>query len=101
MPNIELSERVKEKLDIYKNDSGSKTYSDAINFCLLQIELLKQNQTFLVENQKFLKENQAFLIKNQKLLLDGPLIRHRLICHRNSCFPLSQNRNFLLFQKPV
>ena len=70
MPNIELSDRVKEKLDVYKNDSGSKTYSDAINFCLIQIELLKQNQAFLIENQKFLKENQKFLIENQKLLLE-------------------------------
>ena len=70
MPNIELSEKVKEKLDNYKNESGSKTYSDAINFCLLQTELLKQNQAFLIENQKFLKENQKFLIENQKLLLE-------------------------------
>ncbi|MFW9949151.1 MAG: hypothetical protein ACFFKA_03370 [Candidatus Thorarchaeota archaeon] len=47
MPNIEVSEIVKGKLDRYKEVSGSKTYSDAINFCLLQIELLKQNQELL------------------------------------------------------
>ena len=49
MPNIELSEIVKEKLDVLKETSGSKTYSDTINYCMLQVELLKQNQELLKE----------------------------------------------------
>jgi hypothetical protein len=49
MPNIELSEIVKEKLDSLKEASGSKTYSDTINYCMLQVELLKQNQELLKE----------------------------------------------------
>lgn len=49
MPNIELSDIVKHKLDELKEISGSKTYSDTINFCLLQVELLKQNQELLKE----------------------------------------------------
>lgn len=54
MPNIEVSEIVKEKLDRYKEASGSKTYSDAINFCLLEIELLIQNQELLKEIKSIL-----------------------------------------------
>lgn len=54
MPNIEVSNIVKEKLDRYKEVSGSKTYSDAINFCLLQIELLWQNQELLKEIKSIL-----------------------------------------------
>lgn len=54
MPNIEINNIVKEKLDRYKEDTGSKTYSDAINFCLLQIELLRQNQELLKEIKSIL-----------------------------------------------
>lgn len=54
MPNIEVSNIVMEKLDRYKEVSGSKTYSDAINFCLLQIELLWQNQELLKEIKSIL-----------------------------------------------
>ena len=54
MPNIEVSDIVKEKLDRYKEVSGSKTYSDAINFCLLEIELLMQNQELLKEIKSIL-----------------------------------------------
>ncbi|MBY8989546.1 MAG: hypothetical protein KGD58_02235 [Candidatus Lokiarchaeota archaeon] len=49
MPNIELSDIVKQKLDTLKETSGSKTYSDTINYCMLQVELLKQNQELLKE----------------------------------------------------
>ncbi|MFX0025489.1 MAG: hypothetical protein ACFE8M_03680 [Candidatus Hermodarchaeota archaeon] len=54
MPNIELNDIVKEKLDRFKEVSGSKTYSDAINFCLLQIDLLRQNQELLKEIKSIL-----------------------------------------------
>ena len=41
-----------ESIQIFWNDKktlNSKTYSDTINFCLLQVELLKQNQELLKE----------------------------------------------------
>ena len=62
MPNIELSDIVKHKLDILKETSGSKTYSDTINFCLLQVELLKQNQELLKEIRS--KQNMLTEIKD-------------------------------------
>lgn len=64
MPNIELENKVKEKLDSFKEKSGSKTFSDAINYALLQTEICE----FLQENQKFLKENIIHLKKTQELL---------------------------------
>jgi len=66
MPNIELSDIVKLKLDKLKETSGSKTYSDTINFCLLQVELLKQNQELLKEirhRQEMLTEIKDILNK--------------------------------------
>ena len=66
MPNIELSDIVKLKLDKLKETSGSKTYSDTINFCLLQVELLKQNQELLKEirhRQEMLTEIKEILNK--------------------------------------
>jgi len=65
MPNIELSDIVKEKLDRFKEGSGSKTYSDAINFCLLQTELLRQNQELLKE----IKERQEILTDIKEVLI--------------------------------
>ncbi|MFX1531200.1 MAG: hypothetical protein ACFFBC_08815 [Promethearchaeota archaeon] len=64
MPNIELSNIVKKKLDKLKQISGSKTYSDTINFCLLQVELLKQNQELLKE----IKQRQDMLIEIKEFL---------------------------------
>ncbi|MFX0077111.1 MAG: hypothetical protein ACFE96_16825 [Candidatus Hermodarchaeota archaeon] len=66
MPNIELNDIVKQKLDTLKETSGSKTYSDTINFCLLQVELLKQNQELLKEirvRQEMLTEIKDILNK--------------------------------------
>ena len=34
-PTIEISEKVKEKLDKYKEQEGIKTFSDAVNVLLL------------------------------------------------------------------
>ena len=64
MPNIELSDIVKLKLDKLKETSGSKTYSDTINFCLLQVELLKQNQELLKE----IRHRQEMLIEIKDIL---------------------------------
>jgi hypothetical protein len=64
MPNIELSDIVKQKLDKLKEISGSKTYSDAINFCLLQVDLLKQNQELL----KQIRQRQETLIEIKDIL---------------------------------
>lgn len=66
MPNIELSDIVKQKLDSLKEISGSKTYSDTINYCMLQVELLKQNQELLKEirhRQEMLTEIKDILNK--------------------------------------
>ena len=66
MPNIELSDIVKQKLDTLKETSGSKTYSDTINYCMLQVELLRQNQELLKEirhRQKMLSEIKDILNK--------------------------------------
>ena len=66
MPNIELSDIVKRKLDDLKETSGSKTYSDTINYCMLQVELLKQNQELLKEirnRQEMLTEIKDILNK--------------------------------------
>ena len=64
MPNIELSDIVKQKLDNLKESSGSKTYSDTINYCMLQVELLKQNQELLKE----IRSRQEGLIEIKDIL---------------------------------
>jgi len=54
-PTIELNDVVKNKLDEFKEKSGSKTYSDAINLCLIQIKLLEANQNLMLEVRDALK----------------------------------------------
>lgn len=44
MPSINISNLVKEQLEKYKEKTGSKTYSDAINYLLAQLKILEQNQ---------------------------------------------------------
>jgi hypothetical protein len=48
-PTIEINDIVKKKLDDIKEKSGSETYSDAINICLIQLKLLEDNQKILSE----------------------------------------------------
>jgi len=55
-PTIELNDVVKNKLDEFKEKSGSKTYSDAINLCLIQIKLLEANQRLMLDVRDALKE---------------------------------------------
>ena len=54
-PTIELNDVVKNKLDEFKEKSGSKTDSDAINLCLIQINLLEANQKLMLEVRDALK----------------------------------------------
>jgi len=54
-PTIELNDVVKNKLDEFKEKSGSKTYSDAINLCLIQIKLLEANQRLMFEVRDAIK----------------------------------------------
>jgi hypothetical protein len=54
-PTIELNDVVKNKLDEFKEKSGSKTYSDAINLCLIQIKLLEANQNLMLKVQDALE----------------------------------------------
>ncbi|MFX1309599.1 MAG: hypothetical protein ACFE8C_07875, partial [Promethearchaeota archaeon] len=48
-PTIELNEGVKNKLDEFKEKSGSESYSEAINICLSQLKLLEENHEILIE----------------------------------------------------
>lgn len=48
-PTIEVNDVVKKKLDEIKEKSGSETYSDAINICLIQLKLLEDNRKLMVE----------------------------------------------------
>ena len=54
-PTIEINDLVKNKLDEIKEKSGSETYSDTINICLIQLKLLEENQTTLSEIRDMLK----------------------------------------------
>jgi hypothetical protein len=54
-PTIELSDIVKNKLDDFKEKSGSESYSDAINICLIQLNLLEENRNILTEIRDTLK----------------------------------------------
>lgn len=54
-PTIELNDIVKKKLDEIKEKSGSETYSDTINTCLIQLKLLEDNQKILSEIRDTLK----------------------------------------------
>jgi hypothetical protein len=55
-PTIELNEAIKNKLDEFKEKSGSESYSDAINICLTQLKLLEDNRKLLEDNQKLMIE---------------------------------------------
>ena len=54
-PTIELSDVVKNKLDEFKENCGSETYSDAINVCLIQLKILEDNQKLMTEIRDALK----------------------------------------------
>jgi hypothetical protein len=55
-PTIELNELVKNKLDQFKEKTGSDTYSDAINSCLIQLDLLEGNRELLIEIRDTVKK---------------------------------------------
>ncbi|NVM35051.1 MAG: hypothetical protein HWN81_05615 [Candidatus Lokiarchaeota archaeon] len=48
-PTIEVNDVVKNKLDEFREKSGSETYSDAINVCLIQLKLLEDNRKLMTE----------------------------------------------------
>lgn len=48
-PTIEVNDVVKKKLDEIKEKSGSETYSDTINICLIQLKLLEDNRKLMTE----------------------------------------------------
>ena len=54
-PTIELSNVVKNKLDQFKEKYGSESYSDAINVCLIQLNLLEDNRELMIEIRDALK----------------------------------------------
>jgi len=54
-PTIEINEVVKKKLDEIKEKSGSESYSDAINICLIQLKLLEDNRQLMTEVRDTLK----------------------------------------------
>jgi small GTP-binding protein len=55
MPTVEISEKVKENLDEFKQKSGSKTYSDAINLSLAQSNYIEILQKLLSEQEDRIK----------------------------------------------
>ena len=48
-PTIDINDVVKKKLDEIKEKSGSETYSDTINICLIQLKLLEDNRKLMTE----------------------------------------------------
>ena len=56
MPTIDITNEVKKQLEEYKEHSGCKTYSDAVNYLLMQNELLTQMYATIKENNELLKE---------------------------------------------
>ncbi len=54
-PTIDLNDLVKDKLDEYKEKSGSESYSDTINLLLIKVNLLEDNQRILSEIRDSLK----------------------------------------------
>ncbi len=48
-PAIEINDVVKNKLDEFKEKSGSESYSAAINICLIQLKLLEDNRKLITE----------------------------------------------------
>ncbi len=54
-PTIDVNDVVKKKLDEIKEKSGSETYSDAINICLIQLKMLEDNRKLMVEVRDAIK----------------------------------------------
>jgi hypothetical protein len=54
-PTIEINEIVKNKLDKFKEKSGSQSYSDAINISLIQLKLIEDNRKLMIEVRDALK----------------------------------------------
>ena len=54
-PTIEISDIVKNKLDEFKEKSGSQSYSDAINISLIQLKLLGDNRELMIEVRDVLR----------------------------------------------
>ncbi len=45
MPSIDVSQKVKEKLEKFKDDEGCKTFSEAVNILLRYFEQKKSQTT--------------------------------------------------------
>ena len=56
-PNVSLDPQVKKKLDSFKERLGIKTYSDAVNFLILNNEKLRELLAMIQENNALLKES--------------------------------------------
>jgi len=54
-PTIEINDVVKSKLDEFKEESGSESYSETINICLIQLKLLEDNRKLMTEIRDTLK----------------------------------------------
>ncbi len=67
-PSIEISEIVKGKLDEFKKKSGSQSYSDTINICLIQLKLLEDNQKLITEVRDTLKSFSPIASKDTKMI---------------------------------
>ena len=56
-PNVNIDPKVKIKLDEFKNDFNIKTYSDAVNFLIINNQKLEELLKTVQENNELLKEN--------------------------------------------
>ena len=67
-PTIEVSDIVKNKLDEFKEKSGSQSYSDAINISLIQLKLLEDNRQLMTEVRDALRSFSAVPSKDTDMI---------------------------------
>ncbi|MHA2180733.1 MAG: hypothetical protein ACXAAH_04855 [Promethearchaeota archaeon] len=67
-PTIEISEIVKNKLEEFKEKSGSQSYSDAINISLIQLKLLEDNKKLITEVRDTLKSFSPAVSTDTKMI---------------------------------
>ena len=67
-PTIEVSDIVKNKLDEFKEKSGSQSYSDAINISLIQLKLLEDNRQLMTEVRDALRSFSSVSSKDTDMI---------------------------------
>jgi len=70
MTQIDLDDRIKEKLSKYKDEEGIKTYSDAVGMLLAKNGLTQELLRIVRENQQLLKENQEYIKRHETITVE-------------------------------